>query len=164
MTLARALPRLVLGALPLLAACNDLSEYSSGKGHYEGTVTTGTFVRAGFDDIARACVKLDTDRLQDLPGTIGTSDGRIPKDTPLRPIPQSYHDPVSTLNFGSEREKSLLYAARTKDGSDAFVFVSLMKGGSIEVRVLRGAPTAAGPGDQLFGVFSMQKDRGECSF
>jgi hypothetical protein len=151
-------------SLALLVGCNDLSDYSSGQGHYEGTVTAGTFVRAGFEDTTQLCLKLDTDRLQDVPGSIVSSDGRFVRDTALRPIPQTYHDPISSLNFGSEREKTLLYAARVKDGTDAFVFVSLMKGGSVEVRILRGAPTAAGPGDQMFGVFSMQKKRGECPF
>ena len=81
----------------------------------------------------------------------------------MRPIPQIWQDPLSTLNFGEGRLKNLVYVATAStpfadgNGNDVFVVVSLMQSGDIEVRILRGAPglqTEAGrrrpPGGNLF--------------
>src|SRR5438105_15285757 len=96
--------------LALPVACRDLSSFSSGGASFEGAVVKAEFVRAGLAPETRACLTLDTDHLQDAPGRISTSDGRFHLE-PLRPVPQIWHDPLSTLSFGEGREKNLRYVA-----------------------------------------------------
>ena len=132
------------------------------------------FVRAGFDGATSMCLTLDTDHLQDGPGLIWTSDLRFHATT-LRPVPQIWHDPLSTLSFGQGRTKNLVYMASAQPtdadlGGDVVAIVSLMDSGNIEVRLLRGAPGAqasdAGPPSpaNLFAVFNLQRRSGACSF
>src|SRR5580700_6629769 len=102
-----------LSALPpvALAGCRDLSSFSSGSGSYLGTVVgtaQATFVLAGLDAGTSLCLTLDTDHLQDGPGSVWTSDGLFTA-VPLRPIPQIWQDPLSTLSFGEGRVKNLVY-------------------------------------------------------
>ncbi|MBX3228350.1 MAG: hypothetical protein KIT84_06840 [Labilithrix sp.] len=161
----------------LLGACRDVSKFSTHDGRFEGRVVAGNLVRAGIGDDTRMCVTLDTERLQDTPGTVTTSDGRF-RAAPLRPIPQLWHDPLSTLTFGDGRIQNLLYAAsptpldggQPEDSQDVFVILSLMQSKQIEARLLRGAPqTDAGvspPGvaTPMFAVFQLQEEPGPCSF
>jgi hypothetical protein len=158
---------LVLSAFALFA-CRDISHFSSGGDSYEGAVVQGDFVRAGIASDARVCMTIDTDHLQDTPGRIWSSDGRF-KGVPLRPIPQLWHDPLSTLSFGEGREKNLIYVATPSavpPDPDIMVFVSLMTSGSIEVRLVRGAPgTSDGASPpSIFGVFQLERHEGSCSF
>ncbi len=165
---------------PLAGGCRDLSRFSSGDGRYEGAVVKGDFVRSGMADDVRVCLSLDTDHLQDTPGKISSSDGRFKSET-LRPIPQLWHDPLSTLSFGEGRERNLIYVATPSstfadggaggDGTDVMVFVSLMTSGSVEVRFVRGAPppnapdaSTPAPSSNLFAVFGLERQRGACSF
>lgn len=161
-----------VASLALLAVgCRDTAGFSSGSGHYEGAVVSGSFVRTGIADQTRACVTLDADHFQDAPGALWTDDGRF-HATPLRPIPQLWHDPLSTLSFGEGRTKNLIYVVRPNgDGgppsADVFAVVSLMQTGSIEVRLMRGAPTSDGgdvDNDDLFGVFDLESKPGPCPF
>jgi hypothetical protein len=150
-------------------ACRDVSRFTNTGDHYEGDIVAGSFVRAGFDAGTRVCLVLDANHLQDAPGTLSSSDGRF-HAAPLKPIPQIWHDPLSTLSFGDGRVQNLLYIATPMiDGSadtDVTVIVSLMQGGGVEVRMLRGAPPvgATDEGASLFGVFSLQRAGGSCSF
>src|SRR5690606_28853105 len=109
--------------------------------------------------------------LQSAPGVVTTSDGRF-RDAPLRPIPQLWHDPLSSLSFGDGRLKNLVYVATATDdagASDATVVVSLMQSGEVEVRVLRSAPQAdaapapTGAPPPLFAVFRLQRREGACA-
>ncbi|MGH7272752.1 MAG: hypothetical protein ACREJ3_20170, partial [Polyangiaceae bacterium] len=149
-----------------LVGCRDLSGFSTSGGRYDGPVVAGDFVRAGIDATTSLCLTLDTDHLQDQPGAISTSDGRF-HAAALRPIPQIWHDPLSTLTFGEGRLKNMVYVAAAStpftdgDGSDVFVILSLMQSGNVEVRLVRGAPglvmdggVASTAGSNLFGVFS----------
>ena len=108
--------------------------------------------------------------------TLTTSDGRF-TNTALRPIPQLWHDPLSTLDFGDGRIQNLVYAvspqpgdAGAEEAQDVFVVLSLMQSNRIEVRLLRGAPqTDAGappPGVALplFAVFHLEREQRRCSF
>jgi hypothetical protein len=147
-----------------LVACRDNSRFSSRGDRFQGPVVKGSFVRAGFGEDVQMCLTLDTDHLQDAPGTISTSDGRL-KGVPLRPIPQIWHDPLSTLSFGDGRTQNLVYAAAPSDAQDVVVVVSLMQSDNIEVRLLRGAPESdGGTGNALFGVFNLEKQTGPCGF
>jgi hypothetical protein len=164
----------VAGALAL--GCRDLSRFSSHGDRFQGDVVKGSFVRAGIGETTQMCLTLDTDHLQDVPGVLSTSDGRF-RDTPLRPIPQLWHDPLSTLNFGDGRIQNLVYAsaplpedAGAAEVQDVMVVVSLMQTDHVEVRLLRGAPqTDAGappPGtaSALFAVFNLDRRPGPCAF
>ncbi len=152
-----------------LVACRDVTRFANQHDHYEGPVVQGTFVRSGFAADARVCLVIDANHLQDAPGTISSSDGRF-HATPLRPIPQIWHDPLSTLSFGEGRVQNLVYIATPMiDGSaepDVTAIVSLMQGGGVEIRLLRGAPPvgATDEGSSLFGVFSLTRAEGPCSF
>jgi hypothetical protein len=160
----------------LAVGCRDASRFATHGDRFEGGVVTGSFVRSGIGEGVRMCLTLDTDHLQDAPGTITTSDGMF-RATTLRPIPQIWHDPLSTLDFGDGRIRNLVYAASPLPGDagdaeaqDVMVVVSLMQTDHVEVRVLRGAPqTDAGPpppgtGRPLFGVFHLDREPGPCAF
>ena len=154
--------------------CRNVSRFSSKEGdHFEGEVVKGSFVRAGVADDAKMCVTLDATHLQDTPGTISTSDGRF-RGTLLRPIPQIWHDPLSTLSFGEGRALNVVYVATPSspagDTQDVMVFLSLMDEGGIEVRLVRGAPPAdsgaPAPAQAvpMFGVFTLGRRPGTCTF
>jgi len=158
------------------AGCRDTSRFASRGDRFEGAIVRGNFVRSGLGESVRMCLTLDTDRLQDAPGTITTSDGRF-QATALRPIPQLWHDPLSMLSFGDGRVQNLLYAAAplagddgAEEAQDVMVVISLMQTDHVEVRLLRGAPqTDAGlppPGtaSALFGVFNLDRQPGPCVF
>ncbi len=162
--------RFVSAALGLFAiSCHDLSRFSNDGDHYEGNIVGGNFVLAGFDAKTQLCLVLDANQLQEAPGTISSSDGRFASTT-LRQIPQIWHDSLSTLSFGEGRLQNLVYVASplaaVDDGGDVFAIVSLMQSGGVEIRILRGAPTndgGASPGN-LFGIFSLSRAGGACSF
>lgn len=167
----------IAASVGALAACRDVSNFTSHGDRFQGAVTGGNFVRSGVAENTQACLTLDTDHLQDAPGTITTSDGRF-NATSLRPIPQIWHDPLSTLAFGDGRVQNLVYAATPSIGDggpeeaqDVFVVVSLMQQDRhVEVRLLRGAPQAdagavpAGVASTLFAVFHLERERGPCAF
>jgi hypothetical protein len=159
----------------LIASCRDVSEFDTRSGdHFGGALVAGSFVRSGVADGTRMCLTLDTTRLQDGPGALTTSDGRF-RGAPLRPIPQLWHDPISTLSFGDGRRQNLVYAVLPVEdggaGVDVMAIVSLMQSGAIEVRLLRGAPRegaedaaapASGPAP-VFAVFTLDRQRGGCT-
>ncbi|MDP9034134.1 MAG: hypothetical protein M3O50_04965 [Myxococcota bacterium] len=157
-----------------LAACRDVSSFSTAGDHFEGVVVSADFVRSGVDLGTKVCMTLDTDHLQDTPGALWSSDGLF-RAAPLRPIPQLWHDPLSTLSFGEGRMKNLLYVVSASppfgDGNanDVFAVVSLMQSGDIELRLLRStqplvadgsAPVAGG---SVFAVFNLSRGGGPCS-
>jgi hypothetical protein len=153
---------LLFAALP---ACRDLSRFSSGDDHFEGPVVRGSFVRAGIDESTNVCLRIDTEHLQDAPGFLSSTDGRF-ASTPLRPIPQIWQDPLSTLSFGEGRVKNLIYAvtpsADAGDPQDMFAVVSFMQNNDVEVRLLRSAP--GGSTNAVFGVFTLTRQKGPCSY
>ncbi len=156
---------LLCGLAAGLSGCRDLSRFSSAGDRFEGPVVRGTFVRAGIAEDTSICLKLDTDHLEDAPGAISSTDGRF-HATPLRPIPQIWHDPLSSLSFGEGRVKNLVYAVTPSpdagDPQDMLVFVSLMQTDDIEVRVVRSAP--GGSTNAVFGVFTLSRQPGGCSY
>ncbi|MDP9033784.1 MAG: hypothetical protein M3O50_03180 [Myxococcota bacterium] len=161
-------------AAAAIAACRDLSSFSTAGDHFEGVVVSADFVRTGVDLGTRVCMTLDADHLQDTPGLLWSSDGRF-RAAPLRPIPQIWHDPLSTLSFGEGRLKNLLYVATASapfgdgNGNDVFAVVSLMQSGRVELRLLRSTPSLAadgstpGAGGGVFAVFDLSRGGGPCS-
>ena len=159
---AAVLPIVCLFALP---ACRDLSRFSSNGDHFDGPVVRGSFVRAGIAETTTLCLTIDTEHLEDAPGAMSTNDGRF-HATPLRPIPQIWHDPLSTLSFGEGRVKNLVYAVSPDpdagDPQDMLVVVSFMQTNDVEVRLLRSAP--GGSTNAVFGVFTLARHEGPCSY
>jgi hypothetical protein len=163
-----------LGAFAL-ASCTNLSGFTTAGDSYQGSVVAADFVLAGVASSTSLCLTLDTNHLQDGPGAVWTSDGMF-HETALRPIPQIWHDPLSTFTFGEGRLKNLMYVSAATapfpdGGSDVFVVISLMQSGDIEVRLLRGAPSLSADGGSssqtganLFAVFSLSRQSGPCSF
>jgi hypothetical protein len=170
-----------MGALAI-TACRDISGFSTHGDRYQGAVIDGDFVRAGVDAGTMLCLTLDTDHLEDGPGNLWTSDGRFAMAA-LRPIPQLWHDPLSTLSFGEGRLRNLVYVVGATapfadgDGDDVFVVISLMQSGGVEVRLLRGAPGSSGAAtpdasdggasgssqiDNVFAVFTLSRQPGPC--
>jgi hypothetical protein len=159
-------------AVAALAGCTDLSSYSTtSTKQYAGCVVGADFVLAGVSPTTELCMTLDANNLQTTPGTVSSTDGRF-LATPLRPIPQIWSDPLSTFNFGEGRTKNLLYMASPSadagGGGDITVIVSLMQGGNVELRLLRGAPPV-GPGDaaapasgNIFAVVPMKLVKDGC--
>ena len=172
---------LVLAGALTVVSCRDLSGFSTNGGSYSGEVVPASFVLAGVQTGTKMCLTLDTDHLQDAPGDFSTDDGMF-SHVPFRPIPQVWHDPLSTLQFGEGRLKNLLYVVTPGSAvdsgppaEDAFAILSLMQSGHIEVRLVRGAPTTpqGGPGSppgptasggNLFAIFDLTRDGGPCSF
>ena len=167
---------IVLLFAPLaLTGCRDLSGFSTHGDSFAGGVTNTGVDLAGVDSSTTLCLTLDTDHLQDAPGSIWTSDDRF-HAVPMRPIPQIWSDPLSTLQFGEGRVKNLVYVARAStpfpdgQGDDVFIVLSLMQGGDIEARMLRGAPVVAPDGGAdssqvtVFAVFDTTRQSGPCSF
>ena len=171
---ARAPAHLISVALALAlvvgsgTGCNDVTHFTT---TYSGPIVGAPFVRVGFGQTDSLCLVLDASHLQSFPGTISSSNGRF-LNTPLRQIPQVWHDPLSTLTFGEGRVQNLIYIATPLADADAFgdvtVVLSLMQSGMVEARIFRGAPTESGAGpDNLFGVFSLSRTTGppgKCSF
>ena len=162
-------------ALLALAGCRDLSGFSTHGDSFSGGVTNTGVDLAGVDSSTTLCLTLDTDHLQDAPGSIWTSDDRF-HAVSLRPIPQVWSDPISTLQFGEGRVKNLIYVARAStpfgdgQGDDVMVVLSLMQSGDIEARMVRGAPMPAADGGTnasqttVFAVFGTKRQSGPCSF
>jgi hypothetical protein len=180
--MTRAALAVCLGSAALAATgCRDLSSFSTHGDSFVGPVINAPFILAGVSPDGGAigsstnlCLTLDTDHLQDAPGNVSMSDGRF-QGAPMRPIPQIWQDPLSTLSFGEGRLKNLIYVVGATapftdgDGNDVMVFVSLMQSGDIEVRLVRGAPGPADggtgtPAGNLFAVFDLKRQSGPCAF
>jgi hypothetical protein len=173
----RVLMRRVLALLPLLACtgCRDVSGFSTHGDSYAGGVTNTGVDLAGVDPSTILCLTLDTNHLQDTPGSVWSSDDRF-VSVPMRTIPQIWADPLSTLQFGDGRLRNLVYVARASapytdgNGNDVVVVLSLMPAGDIQARLVRGAPVlapdgGAGPAEQsVFAVFDLTRQSGPCSF
>lgn len=147
----------------LSTACRDLARFDSAGDHYEGAVVPAEFVRVGVTSDARMCLTLDTNRLEEAPGTLTTSDGRFVR-SPLQTIAPVQHDALSTLSFGAGRTKNLMFSAQpaADAGASVLVIVSLMDSGGIEVRFV--APGSAVGAPPVFAVFPLEKKGGVCPF
>jgi hypothetical protein len=168
---------LLFVVLAAACGCRDVSHFSTAPGEaYCGPIVQGEFVRQGFPRSARLRMTFNADLTgqYDLPGQITTDDGLL-DGVWMRPIPQLAHDPLSTLNFGEAREENRIFAVDPSDparGPTILAFLSLLRDGNAEVRLIRGAPplreatTFAGDGSPIFGVFSplVKQPAGQCGF
>lgn len=186
------LPVLCALALSLAAlsatGCTDLSDYATPPGRaYQGTIvgteadgacppgTPCSFIRRGFPAGVELSMTFDPVEASSDPGTLTTTGelcGATFDDTPLLPITPLAHDALSLYDFpGGGRLRNYMFVARPSAGPlagrDAMVFVSLLQGGGVDVRILAGpghtdcapddcAAFAAGTCD-FFGVFPTTK-------
>jgi hypothetical protein len=164
-------------ALALCAAsCKDVTRFSTAPDEkYCGSIIPGPFVRKGFQAGVKMRMSFDANRIWDAPGVISTDDGTL-AEAALRPIPALSHDVLSTLQFGEGRTRNFLNMVATSDtnaggGQSAVAVVSLLENGDAEVRILRGAPLPPGvqarpveDGPEVFGVFPLTRQRGNCGF
>lgn len=169
-----------------VGGCKDVSSFSTSPDEsFCGNIVQGAFVRSGFSPAVQMRLRLDAKALQSQPGTLSTSDGLF-VEAPLQVVPQLFHDPLSTLQFGEGRQRNLLYVAEPSGlGPAVTVVISLMEGGQVEVRLLRGAPPAQltdldggttpsvseaeqksseSANQPLFGVFPLVRRQGDCGF
>lgn len=151
-------------AASFASGCRDTSSFTTAPGEaYCGSVVQGSFVRAGFAPDVALRLTFDADKVTTSPGVVATSDGLL-ADAPVRAMPQLFHDPLSTLDFGEGRRKSYLYAADPASGAQLTIVVSLMESDDVEVRVLRvGRDGSTDPADRpIFGVFPLTRRKGAC--
>ena len=170
--------------------CDSLGEFSTGDGEvYRGEIAgvndplncpegiDCSFIRRGFPSGVTLDLTFDPDLQYENPGTISTSGevcGPTFTDTPLLPIPPLAHDQLGLYEFpGGGRIRNYMFVARPElgplAGRDVMVFLSLIRGGSVELRLV------AGPGLEIcdpsdcdvivdgecdyFGVFGLQRAR-----
>lgn len=145
-----------------LGGCSDLESY---EGDYSGPVVGAdgeSFIRRGFP----AGAVLDITGFDPPPsdGSIGTISAREPGDTgatlfraELERIAPLAHDQLSGYDFpGGNRVRNYIFVVRPTEGTgllvgrEAFVFVSLLDDGVIEVRVISGT---GDEDDDHFGLF-----------
>lgn len=176
----------------LIAAsgCDSLGEFTTGEGEvYRGEIAgvndplncpdgiDCSFIRRGFPSGVVLDLTFDPELQYTNPGTISTSGevcGPTFTDTPLLPIPPLAHDQLGLYEFpGGGRVRNYMFVARPDDGPlvgrDVMVFLSLIRGGSVEVRVVAGPGleicdpsdcTAIDSGGcDYFGVFGLGREK-----
>jgi hypothetical protein len=175
---------LALVAASVALGCDDMDRFSTGPDEsYCGSITLGSAFRAGFSPRVQMRLRLDASLLDgpSSPGVLSTfeaSDGDQPErrtlnEAELRLIPPMAHDPLSRLEFGEGRERNAIYAVSPSDptADSALAVVSLRSDEKVEVRLLRGgmAPPVGGEAlpegrRQLFGIFALSRQAGQCGF
>lgn len=183
-------------ALMALVGCDALGEFRTGEGEvYRGEIAgvydpencpdgvDCSFIRRGFPSGVILELTFDPEQQYENPGTISTTGEDCEPtftDTPLLPIPPLAHDQLGLYEFpGGGRVRNYMFVARPVDGPlagrDAMVFLSLIRGGDIEVRILAGPGNDAdlleicdrSPADcdeimsvrcDYFGVFALRRE------
>jgi hypothetical protein len=165
----------VLAALAFVASvtglggCKDVDDFTTHQGeHYCGAIVAGPFVRDGFGPDVKLRLSFDAAAIASGPGTISSDDGLF-VDAKLSPIPQVFHDPLSTLQFGEGQKRSLLYSVApsgTAGGAPLSAILSLMENGNVEVRLFRAGdpqrPAEPARAASYFGVFPLSRQKGDC--
>ena len=133
----------------LLAGCDDLGGYATRPGEaYVGSVVgveDPPVLRRGFAAETRLSMTFDPQRADSTatpPGTVTTSDGSL-TDVVLEPIAPLTHDALSDYEIPTEGPLA---------GREPMAFVSLMRDGRVEVRVIAG--TGSRDGD-YFGLWRL---------
>lgn len=161
---------LVAFSLAGAIACAETGRFTTSPGEsYCGAVVAASFVRAGIPSGARMRLQLDADALQKTPGKLWTTEltpGETLSGADLAAIPQLANDPLSTLSFGEGRVKNAITVTQI-GASQVLVVLSLLQSGDVEVRLIRGTspgslPVPSGAPPQLFGVFRLSKEKGDC--
>lgn len=149
-----------LWLLSSVAGCTELASYD---GQWQGTVVGDTmpvFILRGFP-VGTGLVLEDFQAppVEGPPGYLTTIDYDAFAHTPLEVIAPLEHDELSRYELpGSGRLKSYIFAARPTAGPiagrDAMVFMSLMEGDKIEMRIVVGNGDESTGGH--FGLFRLE--------
>ncbi|MGB5813518.1 MAG: hypothetical protein WBG86_23480, partial [Polyangiales bacterium] len=142
-----------------VVGCDSLSEFDTGDSEIYTGVVAGvndpevcpdgidcSFIRRGFPSGTQLDLQFDPFAVDNQPGTISTrGENCAPTfdNTQLLPIPPLAHDQLGLYEIpGRGRLRNYMFVARPEAGPlagrDAMVFVSLIRGGAIEVRVVAG--------------------------
>lgn len=172
------------------ASCSDLDEFRTDPSEvFRGTVIGSesdlncpggacSFIRRGFPPGTRLSLRFDPTQSNRTAGTLTSDDDacgtRIFDEAPLLPIEALPHDQLSLYDFpGSGRLRNYIFVVQPPSGPlagrDTMVFLSLLRGGGIEARIIAGsgrrdrecsvqdcARWLSGECD-FFGVFSLAK-------
>jgi hypothetical protein len=170
--------RLALASVFLigLTGCNELDRFDTTDGSaYCGSIVSAAFVREGFPPDLRLRLTLDVDKLETVPGTLRTDDATTgpcapsPRlaTAPMRVTEAVLHDPLSTFDFGTGRDKNFMAWVEACDGPMLAV-VSLMKNDDVELRLMTPpGPPAAGetePPPAGFALFQLTRRDNDCGF
>jgi hypothetical protein len=140
---------------------------------YCGGLVSEQFASEGFDawigkdQSLKLSHTLDTDHLDDLPGTLRSNDADfgpcapLPlfKDAPLRVIQSARGDRIANLRLGEDHEEEILAFVDSTCSGSMLTILSLVQDGSTELRLLRPAPDVRVPvtAQPRFGVFTLSK-------
>jgi hypothetical protein len=153
--------------------CRDLRDFDTGDtGAYCGNIIDSDFTRHGFSPGLGLRLTLDIEALDNLrespPGVLSTNDSGAGacspefSNAPLRLTPELFADPLSLLEFGSNRDHNFVAWVDSQCNGSALAVVSLMHTGEVEVRLLRRANPEDPTATDDFGVFQLQ--RTDCVF
>lgn len=172
---------LALAALAALG-CQDVDRFDTEDGAaYCGSMISApefneALTPAGVPSRLRLRLELDTDALTTRPGTLTSDDtegglcspASLFDQAPLRAIPEMFHDPLSSFEFGDGREHNFFAWVDSTCQGTVLAVVSLMQNDDVEVRLLKpaadpaeGATPAERPG---FGVFILKRRNSGCGF
>jgi len=178
-----------ISILLAVLGCNTLGEFSTGEDAvYRGDILgvndplncpdgiDCSFIRRGFPSGVTLDLTFEPDEQYVAPGTISTSGepcGPTFSDTPLLSIPPLSHDQLGQYEFpGGGRIRNYMFVVRPESGPlagrDGMVFLSLLRNGNVEVRVVAGPGLViCDPSDceeinsgecDYFGVFSLDRE------
>lgn len=172
----------VLGLLP---GCRDLDEFELRDDEvFCGTLVSAPLFHEGLlpenlPPTLRLRLELDVSQLATRPGTLTTDDavrglcsseGRaFFEEAPLRTVVEALHDPISTASIGQGRERNVLAYVDSSCGHSLLAILSLMEGGSVEVRLFKPGPEPTEETSQRdrpgFGLFTLERHHKDaCSF
>ena len=132
-----------------------------------------SFIRRGFPSGVTLELTFDPAKQYEEPGTISTSGevcGATFTDDELLPIAPLAHDQLGLYEFpGGGRVRNFMFVVQPTTGPladrDAMVFLSLIRGGRVEVRIIAGPGQFCDPSDcaridecDYFGVFELNRE------
>jgi hypothetical protein len=182
-TFTPILPAICCVLLPIMLACEDLSEFgTNSKEVFQGRIVGGgngassksSFIRSGFQSDLTMQLKFDPDESEKSPGKISMFDeeGNTVwfSKTRLDPIDPLFHDPLTQYTFpGAGRIRNYIFGVRVAgQPRSALFFISLMQDGTVEVRIIAPTVVASDGGVEsvngetlslLFGVFRLEKEK-----
>lgn len=156
---------LLLLTLVLAAGCDDLSSYATDPGEIYRGVVVGVedppVLRRGFAASTQLEMTFDPSRLNSLsdpPGVLTTSDGSLDA-VALEPIVPLTHDALSEYEIpAGDRVRNYIFITHPNSGPlagrEPMVFLSLMRDGALEVRIIAGGGAGA---DDYFGLFHLRR-------
>ena len=181
----------LLGALLATSSCKNLERFDThGEAAYCGDLVSGPSFHDGFVATGveppniRLRLTLDTSQLSSFSegkmaqvGQLTSNDqaqGLCSKDdqplfqtSPLRSIPQVYHDAISTLSFGEGHDEDFFAWTDSTCQGTMLAVVSLLRSGDIEVRLFKPMPLPAEGGPEKrpgFALFSLKRHEKGCEF